>query len=367
MRTRNVPLARVPASAAPMDGHVPTLRDMEIFLVVIREGSFSAAGRILGLSPASVSRHMNALEDRLQVRLLNRSTRTLSLTEPGHLFARKSEAILGDIGQLCDELRETHAKPQGTLRVNSRVLVGHEHICPLLPAFHRRYPDIRVDLSLSNETIDLVENNIDVDIRIGQLPESALVARKLMRCERWLCAAPAYLDAQGGAPVMPEDLTRHRCLTYRPGLEPVIWRFRTREGGLSEIPIDGYFQSNSGTGLKIATLGGLGISLMPDWSVAREVRSGALVRLMPGHEISFTAFENGVHAVYAPGRHLSMRSRLFIDFLVGYFRRLQQEMAAPAEPAEPAEPAPPAPGVQPSAGASNTAPARSSAAISPSE
>ncbi len=358
MRTRNVPLARVPATAAPVDGHVPTLRDMEIFLVVIREGSFSAAGRILGLSPASVSRHMNALEDRLQVRLLNRSTRTLSLTEPGHLFARKSEAILGDIGQLCDELRDTHAKPQGTLRVNSRVLVGHEHICPLLPEFHRRYPDIRVDLSLSNETIDLVENNIDVDIRIGQLAESALVARKLMRCERWLCAAPAYLQAAGGAPEAPADLTRHRCLTYRPGLEPVLWRFRTRDGLLTEIPIDGYFQSNSGTGLKIATLGGLGISLMPDWSVAREVRSGALVRLMPEHEISFTAFENGVHAVYAPGRHLSMRSRLFIDFLVVYFRRLQQEMAAP-----PDTPADSPPAAQPS----NTAPSRSSASISPSE
>jgi len=326
MMKRTVQLAGVTLAPGPTDAQVPTFQDMRIFLIVAQEGSFSAAARLLGLSPASVSRHMNALEDRLQVRLLNRSTRTLTLTEAGQLFSGKVEAILGDIGQLCEQLRDANAKPQGLLRVNSRVLVGHEHICQLLPDFNQRYPDIRVDLSLSNETIDLVGNYIDVDIRIGQLPDSSLIAKKLIRSERWLCATPGYLAAQGDSPRSPADLTRFRCLTYRPGLEPVIWRFRTPGGQLQEISIDGFLQTNSGTALKISTMGGLGISLMPDWSVAREIQRGELVRLLPGYEISFTTFENGIHAVYPAGRHLSMRSRVFIDYLTDYFRRLRHEL-----------------------------------------
>jgi DNA-binding transcriptional LysR family regulator len=326
MMKRTVQMASVTLAQGAADAHSPTFHDMRIFLIVAQEGSFSAAARLLGLSPASVSRHMNALEDRLQVRLLNRSTRTLTLTEAGQLFSTKVESILGDIGQLCEQLRDANAKPQGVLRVNSRVLVGHEHICQLLPDFNQKYPDIRVDLSLSNETIDLVGNYIDVDIRIGQLPDSSLIAKKLIRSERWLCATPQYLAEQGNLPQNPADLTRFRCLTYRPGLEPVIWRFRTLNGQVEEISIDGFLQTNSGTGLKISTLGGLGISLMPDWSVAREIQTGQLVRLLPDHEISFTSFENGIHAVYPAGRHLSMRSRVFIDYLTDYFRGLRHEL-----------------------------------------
>ncbi len=326
MTKKTVQITSVTLAQSAADTQSPSLQDMRIFLIVAQESSFSAAARLLGLSPASISRHMKALEDGLQVRLLNRTTRTLTLTEAGQLFSTKVEAILGDVSQMCEQLRDTNAKPQGLLRVNSRVLVGHEHICQLLPGFNSRYPDIRVDLSLSNETIDLVGNYIDLDIRIGQLPDSSLIAKKLIRSERWLCATPDYLAAHGDVPRSPADLTQFQCLTYRPGLEPVVWRFRKPGGQLEEISIDGFLQTNSGTALKICTLGGLGISLMPDWSVAREIQQGQLVRLLPDYEISFTTFENGIFAVYPAGRHFSMRSRVFIDYLTEYFRRLRHEL-----------------------------------------
>lgn len=322
MTQAKVPVSEAPLAFSPANNTArPSLRDMEMFLVVVRRGSFSAAGRATGLSAASVSRYISQMENKLGVRLLNRTTRKLSVTELGRLFYARAENILVDVEGLYAEISEAHAGPQGVLRVHSRVLVGHEHIAPSLSEFVRIYPDIRVDLSLSNENIDLVENNIDVDIRIGKLANSSLIAKKLVSSSRLLVASPAYLSGRPNVEV-PHDLVHHQCLTYRRNPEQVVWRFRNEQTPLEEVPIESYLQTNSGTALKLATLEGLGISLMPDWSVRRELQSGALINLLPQFEISFTAFDNGIYAVYPPTRHLAMRTRVFIDYLSTYFRRL---------------------------------------------
>ena len=193
----------------PSTLHAPSLREMELFVSVVQNGSFSAAGRQIGLSPASVSRHINGLEDKLNARLLNRTSRKLSLSDTGVHFYERAVAILEDVRTMSLEVSEEHRSLSGVLRVHCRVLIGEEYIAPALPGFFEQYPDIQVHLTMSNETVDLVEQNVDVDIRIGQLADSSLVARKLATAERVLCAAPKYLE---GKPAIraPQDAQRPR-------------------------------------------------------------------------------------------------------------------------------------------------------------
>ncbi|MEO1987245.1 MAG: LysR family transcriptional regulator [Martelella sp.] len=312
----------IPAALPASTLHTPSLREMELFVSVVQNGSFSAAGRQIGLSPASVSRHINGLEDKLNARLLNRTSRKLSLSDTGVHFYERATAILEDVRTMSMEVSEEHRSLSGVLRVHCRILVGETHIAPALLGFSRLYPDIQVHLTLSNETVDLVEQNIDVDIRIGQLADSSLIARKLTSAERILCASPDYLE---GKPEIrtPHDLLDHNCLAYRTNLGDVVWRFLDCGGNLTEVPVDGSLLTNSGPALKIAAISGLGLALMPEWSIANELRDGRLVRLLPEQRISFASFVNGVYAVYSPSRHLPVKARVFIDYLAEVFRKQQ--------------------------------------------
>lgn len=301
--------------------HTPSLREMELFVCVVQSGSFSAAGRQIGLSPASVSRHINGLEDKLDARLLNRTSRKLSLSDAGIHFYERAVTILEEVRAMSLEVSQEHRSLSGILRVHCRILVGEEHVAPALAGFYRKYPDIRVHLTMSNETIDLVEQNVDVDIRIGHLADSSLIARKLATAERVLCAAPDYLA--GKPPILePADVLKHNCMTYRTNLGDIAWRFLSPKGELREYPVEGSLLTNSGPVLKIAAVAGMGLALMPEWSVARELESGRLVRLLPDHRISFTSFDNGVYAVYSPSRHLPVKARVFIDYLADVFRTM---------------------------------------------
>lgn len=297
----------------------PTLRDIELFVCVMLAGSFSAAGRSIGMSPASVSRHISALEDRMGVRLLNRTSRSLGLTEAGATFFKRAERLLGDARELRQMVTQEHSQARGMLNVHSRMLVGLQYIAPALPGFLAQYPEIKIDLRLSNEDPDLVENNIDISIRIGHLDDSTLIARKLTSSERWLCATPEYLRT---APPLtaPEDLAAHNCLTYLQHLGLVHWRFMAPGGALSEFAVQGNLRTTSGPALHVAMMKGLGIALMPDWSVRDEVASGRLVRLLPEYQVSFTSFDNAVYAVYSPTHHLPMKARAFIDYLAAHFQ-----------------------------------------------
>jgi DNA-binding transcriptional LysR family regulator len=293
---------------------------MRIFVAVVQNGSLSSAGRQLGLSPASVSRHIGALEKTLGCRLVNRTSRKLTLTEAGELYYTKVGEILHQIAEANDSVAELQAQPRGTLRVHSRVLVGHLHIVPLLSEFLARYPQITVDLLMSNRVIDVVEQNIDVDIRIGKLVDSSLVARKLAASERVVCAAPAYL--KGRTPVAhPTDLAGHNCLTYRINVGRTVWRFLDGAGTLQEIPVQGSLTTDNGYALLNATLAGVGVALMPDWSVRDHLASGRLVRLLPGYRVSHIEFDNGIYAVFQKSRHMSAKVRAFIDYLAAAFEQ----------------------------------------------
>jgi DNA-binding transcriptional LysR family regulator len=284
---------------APVD----SFRAMQLFVSVVHNGSLSAAGRQFGLSPASVSRQINALEDSLGARLLNRTSRKLTLTEPGEVYLDHAEQILHQIDRANASVSQLQRVPRGTLRVHSRILVGSMHIVPALPEFLRRYPEIKVDLLMSNNEIDLVERNVDVDIRIGKLADSSLIARKLAVSERVVCVSPDYLAAHPKIKA-PADLAAHNCLTYRINMGRTVWRFMDRAGTLAEIPMSGTLCTDFGPALRTAALAGVGIVLMPDWAVR------------DGH----VEFDNGIYAVYQHSRHVSPKVRLFVDFVVDLFR-----------------------------------------------
>jgi len=299
------------------------MQPMRIFVSVVQNGSLSSAGRQLGLSPASVSRHIGALEESLGCRLVNRTSRKLTLTEAGEVYYAKVGEILQQIAEANDSVAELTSKPRGTLRVHSRVLVGHLHVVPVLPEFLARYPEVSVDLLMSNRVIDVVEQNIDVDIRIGKLVDSSLVARKLSSSERVVCAAPGYLDARP-AVATPSDLAAHNCLTYRINVGRTVWRFLDGGGVLQEIPVAGNLTTDNGYALLSATLAGIGIALMPDWSVRDHLAARRLRRVLPEFRVSHIEFDNGIYAVFQKSRYMSAKVRAFIDYIAAAFeQRLQ--------------------------------------------
>jgi len=292
-----------------------SLRALRVFAMVVRSGSLSEAGRQIGMSPASVSRHVNSIEDRIGSRLLNRSSRKLTLTEAGELYFQYAEHILSQLEEAESSISQLQGSPRGTLRVHSRLLFGTQHLISAIPTFLKTYPDIKVDLMLSNQVVDLVEQNIDVDIRIGKLQDSSLIAKKLLGSERVLCASPGYLSRS--APIRaPQDLAAHNCLTYRMNMGRTVWRFADGNDMITEVPVEGNFQSDYGPSLRMMSLDDVGIALMPDWSVRADLAAGTLVRVLGEFRVSYAAFENGVFAVYQPSRYMSAKVRVFIDFLV---------------------------------------------------
>jgi len=300
-----------------------SLRAMRLFISAVQAGSLSAAGRQFGLSPASVSRQITELEEQLGGRLLNRTSRKLTLTEAGQMYFERVERILQQVAEANESVSQFESVPRGTLRVHSRMLVAHHAIVPALPRFLVAYPDIRIDLMLSNFPVDLVAHNVDLDIRTGKLEDSALVARKLASSVRMVCAAPAYLDTH--APLsLPADLASHDCLFYYRSAGRKVWHFMARDGTQAEVPVSGSLQSDNGQVLLAAVRAGIGIALMPDWAIREDLRTGRLRRLFPDHRVSHTDLEDGVYAVYQRSRHMSPKLRVFIDFIGATFRERER-------------------------------------------
>jgi DNA-binding transcriptional LysR family regulator len=297
-----------------------TLQSLRLFSEVGITGSFSAAARTAGLSTASVSRHVLALENSLGVQLVKRTTRQCSLTEAGISLFEELQTVFKGLQDATERVKSLQTLPRGVLRVHARVALGTMCIGPALPAFLKQHPDIQVRLSLSNDNdLDLIKHAIDVDLRTGLLPDSSLISRKLSSTRRLLVASPEYV-ARHGTPQTPADLAAHNCLLFRVGNEPVVWRFRDQCGVQSEFLPRGNLESDSGSPLRAATFQGIGISQMTDWSVAADIRSGQLVRLLPDYLVTINDFNHGVFALYTPSRHSSPKVRVFIDFLIDLFK-----------------------------------------------
>ncbi|TNE40230.1 MAG: LysR family transcriptional regulator [Alphaproteobacteria bacterium] len=290
---------------------------MILFAHVVDHGSFSAAARALGLTPSAVSKQINQLEDRLGVRLLNRSTRQISTTLEGRSFYERCAEISAGVTKAEELALSMSGRPQGNLRVAATVAFGKAQLLPLMPAFTEAYPDIKVALELTDRHIDLAGSDVDLAIRFPeQITETSVVACKLSSSRRILCAAPAYIRAHG-APEVPEDLKNHNCLRISTVTPWNDWHFRKGEERW-HFEAGGNFDANSADAVYHATLAGLGIAQLSSYLVEPDIANGRLVALLPEYEEE----ASDIFAVYSDKRNLSPKVRVFIDFLVKHFRPL---------------------------------------------
>jgi DNA-binding transcriptional LysR family regulator len=304
-------LGRVPATLSPSS--MDRLNAIIAFVRVVEAGSFAAAARRLSLSVSNVSRHVAGLENHLGVRLLNRTTRRLSLTATGRAFFDRSVQLLADLEEAESEAA-TAVEPRGTLRLTCATAFGVRHVAPAIAAYRARHPRVHFDVELSDRIVDLVEEGFDLAIRMGEVRGGALVARRLGESSMVCCAAPAYLERHG-TPRAPADLAHHQCLTYAYSQSADTWRFRDEHGHEHAVKVQGPAHANHGEMLCALSVAGLGVHLEPDVVVAPDVRAGRLVVLLPG----YGAPSVPIHAVYASRQHLSAKVRSFIDFVAARF------------------------------------------------
>jgi DNA-binding transcriptional LysR family regulator len=291
------------------------LAGMQAFNAVVESGGFAAAATRLGLSRALISKRVAALERALGARLLARTTRRVAITEAGAAFHRRSAGILANFEEARAELGELQAEPRGTLKVSAPMSFGTLYLGPLIGPFLAQCPGLSIELTLNDRFVDLLEDGVDVAIRIGTLRDSTLVARRLAGTRHVLCAAPAYLKRHA-APHQPADLADHRCLHYGYLSGGPRWRFAGPERSAS-VAIRPVLTANNGDVLRAAALDGQGIVLLPDFIIARDLKAGRLVGLLPG----WRPPESAVHAIRPAGALLTAKVRRFIDFLAGRFAR----------------------------------------------
>lgn len=287
--------------------------EMNAFVRVIERGSFAAAADDLGLTPSALSKLVTRIEDRLGVRLLTRTTRRLALTAEGEVFVARSRDILASIEAAEAEVTAASRLPRGHLKISIGTALAKQILCPALPVFLSRYPDITVELHVSDHQVDLVAEQVDVAIRSGALGDSTLVARKITEAKRLICASPLYLEKHG-SPRVPADLLQHNCLTL-PGPTWSQWPFHTHEG-INRLVVSGSFTSDNADLLLDMAVAGLGIARLADFMVARPLREGTLVPLLLETSMpeSFP-----IHALTVPGRHRAPRIKAFVDFVAAQF------------------------------------------------
>jgi DNA-binding transcriptional LysR family regulator len=286
------------------------LNDVAVFVQVVNSGSFTAAAEALDMSKSVVSKYVTRLEDRLGARLLNRTTRRLSLTEVGRAFFERSQRGLLEIEEAEAEVSRLQGEPRGQLRLNSPMSFGILHVAPLLPAFQARYPALAVDMVLDDRKVDLVDEGFDLAIRIGELPDSTLVARRLGPCRHVVCATPEYL-ARHGVPQTPAELARHPALVFRYHNAPTEWRFTAADGSFHQVHLESRLQMNNSLALREAVLQGAGLTLTPTFVVGADLRAGRLRTVLDGYR----AMEVSIYAVYPQRKHLSPKIRAFVDFM----------------------------------------------------
>lgn len=290
--------------------------DLEFFVLIGRHRSLSAAARELDITPPAATKRLAQLESRLGVRLVNRTTRSISLTSEGETFLAHATRILEQIGEMEKAVTSSRATPRGLLRVNATLGFGRTTIAPLVSEFAKEYPDVEVQIEVTDRPIDLVESGFDLAIRFGSLSDRRLSARRIMSNRRYLCASPDYLERHG-APKNLADLAHHRCIIHRQNDDTYgIWRFINRDQS-EAIKVHGALSSNDGDIVLGWALDGHGIAIRSEWDLAKYVESGRLRIVLPK-----LALPSADLFAYYPGqRNLPIRTRAFIDFLITHFRK----------------------------------------------
>lgn len=282
---------------------------MQIFCKVVELGSFAGAAERLNLSTSAVSRQVAKLENLLNARLLSRTTRRLSLTENGQAYYERCLQLLADLEETEEMVGSHTLHPRGTLRLTAPINFGASHLAPALGEFALQYPGMKFDVVLADRAVDLIEEGLDLAIRVGTLGSQNLVARRIGLTKGLICASPAYL-ARHGSPQTPEDLQQHNCLIYAYAAESHIWRFEKTGETEQRVRVTGSIQANNGNVLAELAAAGLGITHGPDFMFAHQLQSGRLQTLLPDWQCP----DLPIHAVYPSRRHLSAKVRSFVRF-----------------------------------------------------
>jgi DNA-binding transcriptional LysR family regulator len=290
-----------------------SLYEMSVFSKVVASGSLSAAARDLGVSTAVVSRRLASLEARLGVRLVNRTTRRLALTDEGASYLDACTRILGEIEDADAAAAARRIEPQGVLKVALPASFGHKHIAPLIPPFAARFPKIQLALSLSDRIVNVIEEGYDLAIRIGELEDSSLAARKLAPNRRVVCASPGYLKTHE-VPRTPDDLQRHNCLTTTE--LHMNWEYKGPDGKRGAVRVAGRYACDNWEVLREWAMAGLGVALKSTWDVRLQLEGGSLVPLLPGYDFGTDV---AIYAIYPHRRYLPAKTRVFIDYLAESF------------------------------------------------
>ncbi|MDR9754432.1 LysR family transcriptional regulator [Pseudomonas sp. SZMC_28357] len=288
---------------------------MNVYVKVVETGSLTAAAQTCEMSTTMVGNHLRALEQRLGVSLLKRTTRRQALTEFGAAYYQRCLEVLGLVADSERLAEQTQNEPSGTLRITAPLTFGSERLAPALSEFTRQYPQLKLDLVLTNQRLDLLENGFDAAIRLGSPESSNLIARPLIDYTLTLCAAPAYLD-RCGVPQSPQDLTQHNCLTfaYLAGDEwrsaQKQWRFAGPAGEDIDVPVSGSMLINSSAGIYQAARAGMGITMLPDALVEKDLLDGQLVKLLPDYRLP----RRPLNLIYAQDRYRLPKLRCFVAF-----------------------------------------------------
>ena len=289
--------------------------ELAFFVLLAQKASLSATAREIGITPPAVTKRLALMEQRLGVRLVNRTTRTVSLTGEGETYLAHARQILADIRAMEESVASHRSAPKGLLRVNATLGFGRTVIAPLVSTFARRFPDVEVQLQLTDSPINLVQDAYDLGIRFGELPDTGLRARKILSNRRFLCASPAYLKAHG-QPASPEALAQHQCIVHRQNEEAHnVWRFN-KGRKLETVKVHGALSSNDGDVVLGWALDGHGILMRSEWDLAKYLQTGRLQVVLPSHALA----PADLYVYYPSRQQLSAKVRTFIDFLAESFQ-----------------------------------------------
>lgn len=291
------------------------LTEMEAFATVVDQGGFTDAARKMGISKSAVSKHVSSLESRLGARLLNRTTRRVSPTEIGLAYYDRARRVLNDAGEADALVSSMQSAPSGLLRISVATDFGVNHMSPILGDFLVDYPDITVNMVLNNRFVELISEGFDLAIRIGEMEDSSLRARKLTNTTKRLIAAPCYFE-QFGRPEKIDDLNEHKLLHYSNQSAGNVWKLTAPSGEKRQVRTQGWLTVNDGQSLLNACVSGLGIAYLPSFLYASALKQGLVEEALP----ELPTETHGIYAVYPPGRYTQPKVRTFIDFLVESFK-----------------------------------------------
>ena len=296
------------------------MNNLQLFIEVMRRGSFAAVARERDLVPSTVSRAVASLEEELGVRLLQRTTRQVKPTEAGQSYFQRIEPLIEELSYAGSLAQDLATQVTGSLRLTTSATFGNSAIVPLLPEFMQRYPQLDVYFDLTDAVVDIVDKGIDLAIRLGHLNDSALVATRLADIKYVVTASPAYLERHG-EPRLPTDIRQHQCLTIPLAGLGTDWLFRNKQGEVISVTPNSRLQISNMLALKQCALAGMGLTMSSEWTVQQAIQDGQLVRLFRDYDTAMADFDSAVWLVYPSRHYLPLKVRVFIDYIKEKFQR----------------------------------------------